>query len=255
MGFRYVGTLCGLLKESVKLNQSNSWALCRIRVRNRDPVGARLSFFFSFSRCALVYCSVTCLMLLQLVWRRHGGDGASPGHLIYGKWMCCLCQKALELNFSSKEHPASGQDFSSVPPYLWSPLIDIPVISRPPPQVTTHCSQRFSSAPLLACFPSRSGMRKHWAHCARRERLCPFARQWGSSAVLREAAGVALDADGRPLCCKAGVLLYLRNTQLEKLKDVWFFLFFFFKATRWTRGEFNTLTANMFALLFPVRNC
>lgn len=38
--------------------------------------------------------------------------------------------------------------------------------------------------------------------------------------MLWEAAGVALDADGRPLCCKAGVLLYLRNTQLEKLKDV-----------------------------------
>lgn len=46
MGFRYVGTLCGPLNESVKLNQSNSWALCRISVRNRDPVGARLILFF-----------------------------------------------------------------------------------------------------------------------------------------------------------------------------------------------------------------
>lgn len=73
MGFRYVGTLCGLLKESVKLNQSNSWALCRIRVRNQDPVGARLSFFFFiFKMCSGLlfrHVSDAFAVSLEAAWR------------------------------------------------------------------------------------------------------------------------------------------------------------------------------------------
>lgn len=44
---------------------------------------------------------------------------------------------------------------SSVPllsHYLSSPLIDIPVISHPPPQLTTYCSRQFSSAPPPRLF-------------------------------------------------------------------------------------------------------